>query len=85
LFGVELRAFLPHCPLLSPFSWGAAPAPRGKKGMGPSCLLTLHSLLVTQVESTLRDLNLLPGIFIGSYKIEATGYDILGTIKASDY
>lgn len=39
LFCVELRALLPHCPLLSSFSWGAAPAPRGKKGMGPSCLL----------------------------------------------
>ena len=43
LFYVELRALLPHCPLLSSFSWGAAPAPRGKKGIGPSCLLILFT------------------------------------------
>ncbi len=42
LFGIELRVFLPHCPLLNSFSWGAAPAPRGKKRHGAK--LPAHSV-----------------------------------------
>ena len=47
LLGVELRALLPHCPLLSSFSWGAAPAPRGKKRH--EAKLPAHSILLSKI------------------------------------